>query len=173
MKLFLKSMLTGLALLAILPSLALANGRGPGGHSGFGARGVYVAPAWRGNIRNFGHHDVNIWRGGGWRHTNYGGRLGWWWVVGGSYYLYQQPIYPYPDPYQPSVVYVEPQQQVVVAPQAPQVYAPQQAPPQQAAPQTVAQYWHFCDASQTYYPYVATCEGGWRAVPATPPGAPQ
>ncbi len=173
MKLYLKSILAGLALLAVLPSVALADGRGHGGRGGYVGNVGHVGPAWRGNIRSFGHHDVNLWRGGGWRHTNYGGRLGWWWVVGGAYYMYQQPIYPYPDPYQPSVVYVEPQQQVVVAPQAPQVYAPQQAAPQQMAPQAAAQYWHFCDASQTYYPYVATCEGGWRAVPATPPGAPQ
>ena len=168
MKLYLKSILTGLALLAVLPSVALADARGHGSRVGHVGHVGHVGPAWHGNIRSFGHHDINIWRGGGWRHTNYGSRLGWWWVVGGSYYLYQQPIYPYPDPYQPSVVYVEPQSQVVVAPQAPQVYAPQQA-----APQTSAQYWHFCDASQTYYPYVATCEGGWRTVPATPQGAPQ
>lgn len=161
MKLYLKSILAGLALLAVLPSVALADARGHGGHGG---------PAWRGNIRSFGHHDINIWRGGGWRHTNYGGRLGWWWVVGGSYYLYQQPIYPYPypDPYQPPVVVVEQQPQVVMAPQAAPVYAPQQV-----APQAAAQNWYFCDDSQTYYPYVASCAGGWRTVPATPQGAPQ
>ena len=163
MKLVLKSMLAGLAVLAVLPSVALADGRGHGGHGG---------PAWRGNIRSFGHHDINVWRGGGWRHANYGGRLGWWWVVGGAYYFYPQPIYPYPDPYQPSVVYVEPQQQVVVAPQAPQVYAPQPTAPQ-GAPVAAAPTWYFCDASQTYYPYVASCTSGWRAVPATPQGAPQ
>ena len=78
MKLYLKSMLTGLALLTLLPSVALADARGYGGRGG---------PGWHGNIRSFGHHDVNIWRGGGWRHTYYGGRLGWWWVVGGAYYF--------------------------------------------------------------------------------------
>ena len=149
-----KSILTGLALLAILPSAALADGRGHGG------------PGWHGNIRSFGHHDFHIWRGGGWQYTRYGGRLGWWWVVGGAYYFYPQPVYPYPDPYQPPAVVVEQQPQVVVAPQAPQVYAPQQA-----APQPASQVWYFCDASQTYYPYVASCAGGWRTVPATPQGA--
>jgi len=89
-------------------------------------------------------------------------------VVGGAYYFYPQPIYPYPDPYQPPVVVVEQQPQVVMVPQAAPVYAPQQA-----APQAAAQVWYFCDASQTYYPYVASCAGGWRSVPATPPGAPQ
>jgi hypothetical protein len=156
MKLYLKSILTGLALLAILPTAALADGRNRGG------------PGWHGNIRSFGHHDINIWRGGGWRHANYGGRLGWWWVVGGAYYFYPQPVYPYPDPYQPPVVVVEQQPQVVMAPQAAPVYAPQQV-----APQAAAQVWYFCDASQTYYPYVASCAGGWRTVPATPQGAPQ
>ena len=168
MKLFLKSMLASLSLLTILSTPAIADGRGYGGH---GVRSGHVGPAWRGNIRSFGHHDINIWRGGGWRHTNYGGRLGWWWVVGGAYYFYPQPIYPYPDPYQPPFVVVEQQPQLVVAPQAPQVYAPQSSP--QSSPIGAVPTWYFCDASQTYYPYVASCEGDWRVVPATPPGAVQ
>ena len=28
---------------------------------------------------------------------------------------------------------------------------------------------YFCDAAGVYYPYVTTCDGGWRVVPA-PPG---
>ena len=36
------------------------------------------------------------------------------------------------------------------------------------APSTV-QYWYFCPAANAYYPYVPTCPGGWRPVPATPP----
>jgi hypothetical protein len=28
--------------------------------------------------------------------------------------------------------------------------------------------WYFCDAAGAYYPYVTTCAGAWRVVPATP-----
>ena len=45
---------------------------------------------------------------------------------------------------------------------------PQSAAPGQSAPPS-AGTWHYCDAAKGYYPYVAQCPGGWRAVPATPP----
>lgn len=28
--------------------------------------------------------------------------------------------------------------------------------------------WYFCDSAKVYYPYAATCNEGWRTVPATP-----
>lgn len=99
-----------------------------------------------GEIRHFEHHDRARWQGGYWHHGPHGGRLGWWWVVGGAWYFYPQPIYPYPDPYVPPAVVVP-------------------APSVQPAPQ----YWYYCDSARTYYPYVSSCPSGWRAVPATPP----
>jgi hypothetical protein len=48
---------------------------------------------------------------------------------------------------------------VVVAP-SPVVVQP--LPPQ-------PQYWYYCDDAKSYYPYVAQCPGGWRAVTPTPP----
>ena len=27
-----------------------------------------------------------------------------------------------------------------------------------------AQYWYYCDATHTYYPYVSTCSAPWREV---------
>ena len=33
-----------------------------------------------------------------------------------------------------------------------------------AHPASAAQYWYYCDESQTYYPYVTTCKTPWRAV---------
>lgn len=45
----------------------------------------------------------------------------------------------------------------------PVVYAP---PPTLVAPQ--AQVWYYCDNPKGYYPYVSTCSGGWRQVPARP-----
>jgi hypothetical protein len=110
---------------------------------------------WHGDIHRFHERDIHRWRGGHWYHGHHGSRLGWWWIVGGVYYWYPSPIYPYPDPYTPPVV--------VVPPAAPQPPAP---PPVAQAP---ASTWYYCDAAQAYYPYVAECPGGWRAVPATPP----
>lgn len=38
------------------------------------------------------------------------------------------------------------------------------------APQS---FWYYCQNPAGYYPYVATCPGGWTPVPATPaPAAP-
>lgn len=127
--------------------------RGGDWHGGdwHGARGP-----WHADFRHFDRHDDRLWRRGGWRHSWHDGRFGWWWITGGEWFFYPQPVYPYPDPYN----YV-PLQTVVVQPPAPEPLAPQ---PQQ--------YWYFCDAANGYYPYVATCPGGWRAVPATPPSAP-
>ncbi|MEQ1525234.1 MAG: hypothetical protein ABL902_00700 [Gallionella sp.] len=55
-------------------------------------------------------------------------------------------------PAEPETVYVQPEP----------VYAPKVA----AAP-----VWYFCPATNTYYPYVNSCPGGWQTVPATPPAA--
>ena len=107
-----------------------------------------------GNIRHFEMHDRPIWRGGHWRHARYGGRLGWWWIVGPTWYFYSRPIYPYPDPYTPPVI-------VNIAPTS-QAPAPATPPPQ-------AQNWYYCEASKEYYPYTPTCPGGWKMVPVTPP----
>lgn len=109
---------------------------------------------WRGHdIQHFHDRDFGRWQSGYWHHGPHLGRLGWWWVAGGLWYFYPQPVYPYPDPYVPPVVVVPRQAPVPVEPA---VVAP--------APQ----YWYYCDESKAYYPYVATCRGGWRQVPATP-----
>jgi hypothetical protein len=47
---------------------------------------------------------------------------------------------------------------VVVTP-APSVVGPPAAPPT---------FWYYCDRPQGYYPYVAQCPSGWRAVAPTP-----
>lgn len=111
---------------------------------------------WHADFRHFDRHDDRLWRRGGWRQSWHDGRFGWWWVTGGGWFYYPQPVYPYPAPYN----YV-PLQTVVVQPPAPEPLAPQ---PQQ--------YWYYCDSARGYYPYVASCPSGWRAVPATPPSAP-
>jgi len=102
--------------------------------------------------RDFGHFgpgELRAWRGGAWRNEWHDGRFAWWWVTGGYWYLYPAPIYPYPT-------YVPP---AIVVQQPPPV--PTGLPP--------AQSWYFCDNPQGYYPYVASCNGPWREVPATTP----
>ena len=108
----------------------------------------FNVPFQQGDIRHFGDADLHRWRGGHWAHTRHGGRLGWWWVVGGVWYFYPAPIYPYPDPYVPPVV---------VTPEPPAA----QAPPQ---------YWYYCPSRKSYYPYVTSCPEGWmQVVPQVPP----
>ena len=107
---------------------------------------------WHGDIHRFHEHDWGVWHGGHWFHGPHNGRMGWWWIAGGTFYFYPAPVYPYPSPWEPPPV-------ALVSPLA-------DTPP----PQT--QYWYFCPASNSYYPYVATCPGGWQQVPATPSAAP-
>jgi len=128
---------------------------------------------WHGDIRAFHERDIQRWRGGRWYRGAYRGHFGWWWIVGGVYYWYPRPVYPYPDPLVPPV-YVE-QPPVVTEHSMPQqVPPPPSAPgqPPQSLPQAAAGTWYYCDSAKSYYPYVADCPGGWRAVPATP-NAPQ
>lgn len=103
---------------------------------------------WHGDIRAFHRSDMDRWRGGHWVHGEHNGRVGWWWVIttAGLWYLYSQPVYPYPSPYVPPAA-------VVVPPTGPAPTA----------------YWYYCASAKTYYPYVVSCPEGWRAVPATPP----
>jgi hypothetical protein len=110
-------------------------------------------PRWHGDISRFHEHDWHLWRDGHWEHARRDGRTGWWWVVGGAWYFYPAPVYPYPNPWEPPAVIV-----------APPVEAAPPAPP--------TQYWYYCEAPRGYYPYVATCPRGWKPVPATPSGVP-
>ncbi|MGA7181119.1 MAG: hypothetical protein WBX11_16255 [Thiobacillaceae bacterium] len=162
-------------ILLSLPVTADERGRGWGAHGG----------GWHGDIRHFDRHDLDHWRyDGRWRHGWHDGRIGWWWVVGGIWYFYPAPLYPYPDPYVPPVVVQ--QQAPVVVQQPPPVVVQDQppvemqqqsqgtAPPSaQAAPPQPTQNWYYCEPSKAYYPYVSTCPADWKLVPATPPGAPQ
>ena len=100
--------------------------------------------------RDFRRHDERVWVGGSWYHGDYRGRVGWYWIVGDSYYYYPRPIYPYPNPYIPPTVVVAPPVRL-------------EGPPQSSV-------WYFCESADAYYPYVSECVGEWRVVPAVPPG---
>lgn len=101
---------------------------------------------WRGNHHHSHYHDHPRWRDGHWHHGKHGGRFGWWWITAGTWYYYPAPVYPYPDPYLPPTVVIEPEP------------APQQEP-----------IWYYCKSSRNYYPYVSVCPEGWRTVAAQPP----
>lgn len=113
--------------------------------------GPLVAQAeerWHGgDMRHFHERDFPVWHGGQWFHGNHDGRAGWWWIVGGSWYFYPAPVYPYPDPYVPPVV------------------VPVQPAP---APVPTANYWYYCSNPAGYYPYVPSCATNWTPVPAQP-----
>ncbi len=98
---------------------------------------------WRGDIRLFRDHDEPRWRGGSWFHGTHGDRDGWWWRVGGLWYFYTMPVYPYPDPYTPGIV-------VIGAPPAP--------PPESPT------YVYACANPAGYYPYVVQCFGPWQRM---------
>lgn len=138
----------GSVLLALLAAPALAqehrHGHGDHGRQWHGDRGA----RWHGDIRHFRQHDFGYWRHGRWINGYHGGRRGWWWVVGPSWYWYAAPVYPYPDPYLPPLA-VAP-----VVPAAPAAPAPS--------------YWYWCPDSRQYYPYVAECPSPWQQVPARP-----
>jgi hypothetical protein len=105
----------------------------------------------------FYRHEPRIWAGGNWYQGNYMGRPGWYWVVGGNYYYYPRPIYPYPTPYiAPTVV-------VPVTMPAPVTT------PIKLESQPQGQVWYFCESANAYYPYVSECNGEWKTMPAIPP----
>jgi hypothetical protein len=122
-----KRLVSALAIVAALAAPTMASGQHADGHAGGGhpggfvghgpggvhfhapaggfARGGHFAapggawashPAWRGG-GSFAH-----WRGGHWWHGNYGGRLGWWWIVGPDWYWYPYEVAAIPDPYTPT-----------------------------------------------------------------------
>jgi hypothetical protein len=121
---------------------------GPGGPRGAmgGERGAF-GQSFRGrDFHGFTPAEHAAWTGGHWNHGWHRGRFGWWWFVGGFYYLYPDEIYPYPDYVSDDV-------------EASDLPAPAYAPG----------YWYFCSANNTYYPYTPSCPVPWTLVPAQPP----
>jgi hypothetical protein len=100
---------------------------------------VAPGPWWHDDIHRFHDHDFGVWRTGRWYHGPHAGRAGWWWIVGGVWYFYPAPVYPYPDPYVPPTV-VAPQMYYWCSnppgyyPQVPACPVPWQAVPGNAPP---------------------------------------
>ena len=116
--------------------------------------------------RDYAHftpHEVALWNRGAWHQEFHDGRFGWWYAVDDIWYFYDQPIYPYPT-FVPAVVYIPEEEE------APPVYV--NSPPEPEQPpygQPSAYYYYFCQDTQTYYPYVTSCNSPWQPVPAAPP----
>jgi hypothetical protein len=71
----------------------------PAGRPGYAGRPAYFARHPGFARRGFGGHFYRGtlgWDRGAWRHEVRNGRYGWWWDVGGAWYFYEQPVYPYP-----------------------------------------------------------------------------
>lgn len=94
------------------------------------------------------------------RHSHFGVFIGPYW--GPSYY---QPFPYYYPPYYPPLVVERPAPQVYI--EQPQAVA---APPASAPAST--NYWYYCAATNSYYPYVRECASGWQKVSPQPPGQP-
>lgn len=100
-------------------------------------------------------HDRELWRGGGWRHERYHGRLGWWWVVNGAWFFYDDPVYPYPD-------YISDYAYDDYDGYDDGDYDQGEYGQGQYGPGNTAWY---CQWPQGYYPDVQYCSGPWQPVP--------
>lgn len=84
-----------------------------------------------------GQRQADIWRQGQWERAVHDGRTGWWWISGGAWYPYSEPVYPYPTP--------------------PENLAP--AAPTSAPAGSPARY--FCRSVDDYFPHITMCPEGW------------
>ncbi len=105
------------------------------------------------DYKHFTDHEREMWHGGAWHHATFHGRYGYWWAVGGVWYFFDQPVYPYPM--------VVPAVAFEVAPSFPVVA---QQPTLVIQPQT-QQFLYWCDSPRGYSPEVESCPPGWRKVP--------
>ncbi len=104
------------------------------------------------DVRAFNGRELASWRGGFWRHDYYDGRFGWWYDVGGVFYPYAAPVWPYP---------------LTVAPL---IYAdlPASPPPPPGVPTLPAlpRVAYHCASPAGFFPAVAGCDTGWVALAA-------
>lgn len=111
------------------------------------------------NVAHFSAQDRSTWQRGHWQHGRHHGRNGWWWNSGGSWFFYNQPVYPYPG-YVSDYYYNDDYYDG-----GDDGYAD---PGYDASPSDGGYYWYYCNNPAGYYPYVKSCRGPWRAVTPTP-----
>lgn len=128
------------------------------------------------NVRGFNEHERAIWRTGRWHNDWHYGRYGWWWLVGGVWYEYAHPIYPYPVEVAPLVVYEQPvvttslplyeEPRVVVAGAAPVGLTLRESAIPRLPAVPAGSY--RCATPVSDYPVIGTCPSGWIFVPDAP-----
>jgi len=110
-------------------------------------------------VRDFTPAEFALWHGGYWGVGWHFGRLGWWWDVGGVFYPYAVPIYPYPLEVSALTVFgagtVDLGYPVADAPSI---------PPLPAAPAGV----YSCADPPGYFPTVQSCAQPWQLAEAAP-----
>ncbi len=147
------------------------------------------------DFRHFTPAEHRWWVGGNWRHTWWHGRYGWWWNVGGSWYFYNAPVYPYPssvsETYYDDQSYGDddqggydnqggPGDQGGYDQSGPSYQGgqgggyDQGGPGYQGGPGGYGPdsgygggIWYHCSKPEGYYPYVKSCRS-WEQVPAQP-----
>jgi hypothetical protein len=140
-----------LTVLLLSPAAQAQRMHGSGGsHWGGHGSGGHQFNRGGGNVSGFRHNGIGA-RGGHHHHRGFRGAV----VIGGGIGLWYPYAYGYPYPY-PYSYYAYPYS--YDSSMATSAY--NMPPP--------AQSWYYCDAAGAYYPYVTTCSGGWREVPATP-----
>jgi hypothetical protein len=157
----LSALLLGSTVLMAAPSLAA-----PRPHPRANFHHVIVRHPHRFVLRHDFHHftpaERRWWIRGHWRHRWWHGRYGWWWNVGGIWYFYNAPVYPYPTVVS-SDYYDEDYDD--------EDYDNSGSDNDQYGPpgsEGGAGVWYHCSKPEGYYPYVKNCSGGWEQVPATP-----
>lgn len=125
--------------------------------------------------RRFHGHDISfftieereIWQTGYWRQEWHNGRFGWWWYAGGVWYLYEQPILPYPMFVSEfSIIENSP-----LPPSSNTVPMPPPVPSSFTAPSpqtTTPNSYFYCDNPPGYYPVVMRCNVPYRPVYTVP-----
>jgi len=104
------------------------------------------------DVRYFNDREWGRWRSGYWHRDYYDGRFGWWYDVGGVYYPYAAPIWPYPLSVAPLIV-----AEAAAAPPPPMPIAPLPALPRVA---------YHCASPAGFYPEVGACDAGWVTLAA-------
>lgn len=107
------------------------------------------------DVRYFNDHEWGRWRGGYWHRDFYDGRFGWWFDVGGVYYPYAAPIWPYP-------LYVAP---LIAAEAVELAAAPPPVVPIAPLPALPRVAYH-CASPAGFYPEVEACDAGWITLAA-------
>jgi hypothetical protein len=166
---------------AIVAALLVGEGAlaaSPGYHGGSGSSGYRGGSGYSGYHGGYGYgyrggYGYYGYRGGygyyGYRGGLYFG-LGWPWWGWPGYYPYAYGYgYPYAyAPYYGSYGYPDADPPYAEGGPGPQAYGENQAPAASAPPAQA--YWYYCRDSQTYYPYVRSCNGPWEPVLPQPPG---